>query len=164
MIPGARKTAVNKIIVVLPSWYRQSKWSDRYKSNHHTNKCTNRNVAISAKAKNGSVDQEWPPGQASLRRWYLDEMELTRWEWIEGEWLLVLQAEEMAGAKALWQDQVCVCVWGGWSRNAKGQCNNVLRGRESVRQKENREVDRAWRHSGEGFDFQPEGDREPLES
>ena len=79
VIPGARKTAVNKIIVVLPSWYRQSKWSDRYKSNHHTNKCTNRNVVISAKGKNGSVDHEWPPGQASLRRWYLDEMELTRW-------------------------------------------------------------------------------------
>lgn len=49
IVPGAKKIAVNKIITVLPSWHRQSKWRDRYESNHHTYKCTSRNVAILAK-------------------------------------------------------------------------------------------------------------------
>lgn len=49
------------------------------------------------------------------------------------------------------------------SRNAKGQCSNMSKGRESVRQKENTEMGRAWRNSGEGFDFQPKSDRESLE-
>lgn len=49
------------------------------------------------------------------------------------------------------------------SSNTRGQFSGMLRARENVGQSKDGEVDRAWRHSGEGFDLQPKGSREPLE-